>query len=648
MNNLSFANPKLGIPVLIAALLYFSFVNDITETIWWLKYIPIIFVFYTFFYIISTQKSNEKIKVELKDNTRWKINLKDITNVFKNGLLILGRGGKFDDRERQAIYTIEQNKEIEEYMYEEDVSGKGNKVLHSVVKGHEKYISLTDEQRKGHLLITGATRTGKGVVSQFILHQLIPNHNQVVIFVDPKNDNGIFNTIHTLCERHDREFYLFSPSYDTGLCYNPLSDIISATDAADRISSILPTSHGSEPWNDLAMDITVKCISGMMRIGMRITLKSVYESLFLRPDEFMEEVIDEIAKSSDGLLDENGEYFNAEEFIKDDLRKKTATIPMGLLSNKDKNILSGILTNYADRGNPKWAERVQVFKSTFGSLCEDPYDRLLSPSEGAKQISLDNIIKGKAVVLFRLGVRRNKRATQGICKMLAKHLSYYSNKIDEHSAGGHWEEYKDIKVNVMLDEFKHTCSDWIEELYSMSAASNFWLVTLVQTVSQIYDAVSNPNIANSIIGAHHHTLYLRIKDPTMAKEIEDYYGTVEVKKPNFKQRMNTKNSEGSATDVGQISATQDIDAKETRVPLINKSDIGTQPVLQGFLEIEGELNHIEIPIVIDDDQKNAFQELGLKITKDYISKEDLELEEKEDGKTPIKEVKVLTVPMFGD
>lgn len=619
---LSFANPVFAFTFLISSMVLAFIYQRHTSLPYWNDKLLQLTQWGTLIFIIHYLKSGDHLKNAVKKvENKMFLTFAQLKKLYNPERLLLGFGGPWGDAQRQIMYDVEVANKLEEFLYDfndGEGQGKGNLLIHATVKSNEKPIYLDKTDRKGHMLISGATRSGKGVFAQQILNQLIMNKEEILIYMDPKNDNTVFDLLYTISKREGRPFYVFSPSYEnSSLCYNPLEDIHSASDAADRIKAILPTAPGSEPWNILAFDILSEVIGGMMRIKMDISLENIYRCTFLDPDEFIKSFIVEMAHTINGKVNSEGETFYANEYLDDSdkLKKLFDKFPKECLSQVDRDTFDAVAKFRRDKGEKSFSERTQIFGSSLKALTEGPYKRLLSPDKNADRLTWPRIFKERAIVLFRMNVRKNRYATMGICKMFAKHLNYVSSHIEEKSAAGQWPYPSSMKINVIFDEAGAVLNDEMDSLYNMSASSGVWICTMVQTVSQIYGAVSKKEIADSIRGAHHHTLMLRNRDMIMAKETSQYYGTVRV---STKDVSRGSRAEEAKTTLGE----DDVKYSETsktateKVNLIEIKDLAMQPTLQGFLEVNGTLYHVEIPI-IQQKLENAVQGLGLVLSKGY-------------------------------
>lgn len=623
---ISFLNPYIGFSAIVLALAV-SYVYQGHSAIHfgYDKGMQVCLLGAMLYFIYHVKSGDILMEAVKKVEKKLIMEIKEFMNMYNPQELILGFGGPWGDKQRQILYDVAVNKDMEKYLYDlGENQGQGNLLIHATVKEGQKAIRLNKDDRKGHMLAVGATRAGKGVFAQMVINQLIKNRDEILIYMDPKSDNNVFKLLSTLAKKEGRPFYVISPAYENlDLCFNFLEDIESASDAAIRIKGILPSSASSEVWNVLAFEVLCNVITGMMKMKSEINLVNIYTNIFLAPKAFLKDFIKFMGQSIEGLETEDGAIFAMDDYLeacKGKLSTMYEAFPVEMLSEEDLEVFRAVAKFRDDQGNPKFSERTQIFGACLKALTEGPFKRMLSPKKGDRQLTWKKILDERAVVLFRLNVRKNKLATMGIAKMFSMHLNYVSQMIEDRSIAGEWPYPESMKINCIFDEARAILNDEMEELFSMSASSGIWILAMVQSVSQIYSACSDPQIADSIRGAFHHTLLLRIRDLKVTKEMSEYLGKVRVTSKEISRAVRTDDEQ---TTIGEDSSnfSETTTMSSDNVNLMEIKDVAMQPTLQGFLEVNGTLYHVEIPI-IKQELHNPVKELGLKLRKGYSTQED--------------------------
>src|SRR5260370_26943855 len=138
-----------------------------------------------------------------------------------------------------------------------DAGGVG--AIHTVGLRDEASVFLPLSDLEGHMLVSGATRTGKTYYLQLDLVQAIERGNEAVIFIDPKGDLSVLHRAYDAAVRAGRQkdFQFFSLAFPHLSCtYNPLHNFVLGMEVPDRLSGLLPGGGQSQPFKPSASELT--------------------------------------------------------------------------------------------------------------------------------------------------------------------------------------------------------------------------------------------------------------------------------------------------------------------------------------------------------------------------------------------------------
>ena len=154
----------------------------------------------------------------------------------------------------------------------------GTCALHAVGLHHERPIFVPLSDLEGHMLVSGATRTGKTHYLQLDLVQAIERGREAVIFIDPKGDLSVLHRAYDAALRTGREkdFIFFSLAFPRMSCtYNPLSNYMLGMEIPDRLAGLLPGGGQSEPFKAFAWEVINVIAQAMLLAGEQPLLSKI-------------------------------------------------------------------------------------------------------------------------------------------------------------------------------------------------------------------------------------------------------------------------------------------------------------------------------------------------------------------------------------
>src|SRR6266702_8166788 len=189
----------------------------------------------------------------------------------------LGHGFLWNPQRANQVLAVERDSAV---IYRSRGPGDlgGVTTLHAVGRKEEQPIFSPLSDLEGHMLVAGATRTGKTYYLQLDVVQAIERGDEAVIFIDPKGDLEVLHRAYDAAVRAGRQkdFQFFSLAYPHLSCtYNPLHNFVLGMEMPDRLSGLLPGGGQSEPFKAFAWEVINVIAQAMLLAGERPLLPKV-------------------------------------------------------------------------------------------------------------------------------------------------------------------------------------------------------------------------------------------------------------------------------------------------------------------------------------------------------------------------------------
>jgi hypothetical protein len=195
----------------------------------------------------------------------------------QNQMQYFGHGFPWDSQHANEVLAVERDSTLAARKRKPGDAG-GVAALHAVGSREEASIFLPLSDLEGHMLVSGATRTGKTYYLQLDLVQAIERGTEAVIFIDPKGDLSVLHRAYDVAVRagRQRDFQFFSLAFPHVSCtYNPLHNFVLGMEMPDRLSGLLPGGGESEPFKAFAWEVINVIAQAMLLAGERPLLSKI-------------------------------------------------------------------------------------------------------------------------------------------------------------------------------------------------------------------------------------------------------------------------------------------------------------------------------------------------------------------------------------
>src|SRR5579883_2421890 len=163
-----------------------------------------------------------------------------------------GHGFSWDSQRANEVLAAERDSKALAARKRKPGDSGGVAAIHAVGSREEAPVFLPLSDLEGHMLVSGATRTGKTYYLQLDLVQAIDRGTEAVIFIDPKGDLSVLHR-----------------------AYNPLHNFVLGMEMPDRLSGLLPGGGQSEPFKAFAWEVINVIAQAMLLAGERPLLSKI-------------------------------------------------------------------------------------------------------------------------------------------------------------------------------------------------------------------------------------------------------------------------------------------------------------------------------------------------------------------------------------
>jgi hypothetical protein len=213
-------------------------------------------------------------------------------------MLYMGHGFLWNSERTNQVLAVERGREMTPRSRGPGDLG-GVATLHAVGRKEEQPIFVPLSDLEGHMLVAGATRTGKTHYLQLDVVQAIERGDEAVIFIDPKGDLKVLHRTYDAAVRAGREkdFLFFSLAFPHVSCtYNPLHNFVLGMEIPDRLAGLLPGGGQSEPFKAFAWEVINVIAQAMLLAGERPLLSKI--ARYAKVNGTLEELLPKIPEQT--------------------------------------------------------------------------------------------------------------------------------------------------------------------------------------------------------------------------------------------------------------------------------------------------------------------------------------------------------------
>ena len=352
----------------------------------------------------------------------------------------------------------------------------GVSALHAVGLHDEAPVFLPQSDLEGHMLVSGATRTGKTHYLQLDLVQAIERGDEAVIFIDPKGDLNVLHRAYDAAVRAGREkdFQFFSLAFPHLSCtYNPLHNFVLGMEVPDRLAGLLPGGGQSEPFKAFSWEVINVIAQSMLLAGERPLLSKI--ARYAKVNGSLEELLPKVPEHTP-------EY----------------------------EYLQGLIKHPPDH----YDKMVSSLKPMLSKLDTPDFRNLMSVT--APDLDWDRAIRLKRIVYMFMGSMIVKETAYAIGMLALQDLLNFIGRAYAY-------ERSKTPVRLIVDEVGRLVFPGFIDLLSQAGGQGLMAVLAFQSVADLV-SVLGPAGAQQILDNTNTKLWFRATDHATAKTFADVAG----------------------------------------------------------------------------------------------------------------------------
>ncbi len=383
-------------------------------------------------------------------------------------------------------------------------------------------IAIDQTQRTAHVLVIGATGTGKTtlMINQ-ILHAI--KHNQPVVIIDPKGEDSTLEEIirlgRLLTSDFDERFQLFSMSKPkNSFKYNPLKHG-NANQLKDRIMEALTWSE--QYYQSVAGSFLTELTAATEYLGQRLTLDRISKLLSFKEEQAA------LLK----LLKDRFQMAPGNEHALELMNTLTQ-----FFSKHKEDALSGLSAQISILNNP-----------TFGGL--------LSFDLADNEIDFRDSRKNGKIAYFQLDTLGNADSARRLGRMVIEDLKSLASEVYKTEPNSSQRPF----FPVFIDEFGSFATREFIEFLKQSRGANFAIHLFCQGLEDL-DTVS-PEFRRQVISNTMTKIGMRMDDHETVNEICATAGTFDALEQSYQVEgslMVTKTGMGNMRHTKQMQIEHDV------------------------------------------------------------------------------------------
>lgn len=503
--------------------------------------------------------------------------LKITAKVKKDGALWLGKGFQWTDIEAVKMHSLLSGG-VAALLGREATRKDGSYWLHGLTR--EEDITAELSLLEGHTLIVGSTGVGKTRLFDLMIGQAIARGEPVII-IDPKGDHGLADNARRVCEAmgQPERFVYFHPAHpDKSACIDPLRNWNRKTELASRISALIPSETGADPFMAFGWKVLNDIVAGLLATGQRPNLVHLRRYIEGGPDDlllkalrmhFRAKVPDWETKVSPFVKAKKNDPLGAYiEFYKK------------VVVHDEPNVdLAGLISTF-EHNRDHFQKMIASLIPILSMLTSDPLTELLSPElePGHDKVVTDmsRIIRNDKVAYVGLDSLADATVGSAIGSIMLADMTAVAG--DRYNYGINEKK----TINVFVDEAAEVINNPTIQLLNKGRGAGFRMVIATQTFADFASRLGDENKARQVLANTNNKITLRVLDSETQKYIADGI-------PKIKARtMSVKYGHSIDSDVQQeYNASYQEQATAEEADLIPPGVLSELPPLHFFARLSG-------------------------------------------------------------
>lgn len=388
----------------------------------------------------------------------------------------IGHGFSWDSQHANEVLAAERDSKALVGRKRKPGDSGGVTTIHAVGYREEAPVFLPLTDLEGHMLVSGATRTGKTHYLQLDLVQAIERGTEAVIFIDPKGDLSVLHRAYDAAVRAGRQkdFQFFSLAFPHISCtYNPLHNFVLGMEMPDRLSGLLPGGGQSEPFKAFAWEVINVIAQAMLLAGERPLLSKI--ARYAKVNRSLEELLPKVPEHTP-------EY----------------------------EYMQGLIKHPPDH----YDKMVSSLKPMLSKLDTPDFRNLMSVT--TPQLDWDRAVRLKRIVYMFMGSMIVKETAYAIGMLALQDLLNFIGRAYAY-------EPQKTPIRLIVDEVGRLAFPGFIDLLAQAGGQGLMAVLAFQSVADLVSGLG-PAGAQQILDNTNTKLWFRATDHATAKTFADIAG----------------------------------------------------------------------------------------------------------------------------
>jgi len=504
------------------------------------------------------------------------ITLTDLKKKMKPGHTWVGKGFTWTSHETQLLHDLIQTHP--EKWLPKEANEKGAHWIHGVGKEEDRYIPTS--YFDGMTLIAGTTGAGKTRYFDLLVSQAILRGEAVVI-LDPKGDKDLREKARRTCIAmgYPDKFLAVLPSHpEISARINPLANFNRTTEPAGRVSSLIPSETGSDPFTAFGWQVLNNISQGLFFIGETLTLKKLKKYAV----GGVEDLLIKVLRKHFGESMENWESMASPYIKKHKGREAEALIDFYRKEIETEHPISEMESLIAqhEHNRDHLSKMIASLLPLLNQLTSGAIGELLSPEvspDDKRPITdLGRAIANKQVLYIGLDSLSDKLVGSAIGAVILADLAAVAG--DRYNYQG---DNLD-PVNIFVDEAAEIVNDPLIQLLNKGRGAKMRVLLATQTFADFEARFGSTAKARQALGNLNNMFSLRVLDEGTQQYIAEGLPEVYIRtfSANYRHSVGDNPQEGMDAGYGESLG------RET-VPLFPRPMLGRLPDLHYVARLTG-------------------------------------------------------------
>lgn len=455
---------------------------------------------------------------ELIENTRQAV---------KNNRLLLGKGFVWTDIEASKMHQL-LAKGVAAHMGKDFADNEdGAYWLQGLAK--EEEISSSLDVLVGHTLITGTTRVGKTRILDLLIGQAIARGEAVIIF-DPKGDHALAANARAVCAAlgQPERFKMFHPATpEESVAIDPLRNWNRKTELASRISALIPSETGADPFTAFAWKVLNDIINGLIIIKKNPNLVDLKHYVEGGADNLLLKVLRAHFQNNVKEWESRVGGF-LKQYKNDTLMAYIAFYKEIVVHTNQSVEIDGLLSTH-EHNRDHFQKMVASLIPILSMLTAEPLTKLLSPDlsddETENYTDMARIIRSKHVLYVGLDSLSDPTVGSAIGSILLADLAAVAG--DRYNYG--IRDGDTSPINVFVDEGAEVLNQPTIQLMNKGGGAMFRVTIATQTFADFVVRLGDQNKARQVLANTNNKITLRVLDTETQEYIAKGINKIKVK-----------------------------------------------------------------------------------------------------------------------